>query len=317
MSAEPYVENPPLDWQHDGHILSAEQKKFYFKNGYIVIKNCVPKYELEKYRQRFQDICEGKNVLRDMTVMKDVSIAKSEYIQGEKAVTKVQDFNRDPVLFDYCKYPAVVDVAKDLIGTPKSNLIAMHTMLINKPPDSGKLTSRHPMHQDLQFFPFRPADYICCAWTAMEWVHRGNGCLVVVPGSHRDPGRLLEHEYPKWEGGVNKAYYGIENYDPSMPRLHVEMQAGDTVFFHPLLIHGSGANRTDGFRKAISCHYANDDVCRYINIEGTMQEESSREIIEIAKKRLRKFGQADDVDLDFSDLWRVRARAVNGKRANL
>ena len=31
-----------------------------------------------------------------------------------------------------------------------------------------------------------------------------------------------------------------------------------------------------------------------------MQEESSREIIEIAKKRLRKFGQADDVDLDFS-----------------
>jgi len=193
----------------------------------------------------------------------------------------------------------------------------MHTMLINKPPDSGKLTSRHPMHQDLHYFPFRPAAYICCAWTAMEWVHRGNGCLVVVPGSHKDPGKLLHHEYPNWEGGVNKAYYGIHNYDSSMPRLHVEMQAGDTVFFNPLLIHGSGANRTDGFRKAISCHYANDDICRYVNIEGTMQEESSKEIIEIARKRLRKFGQADDVSLDFSDLWRARSRAVNGKRANL
>jgi len=45
---------------------------------------------------------------------------------------------------------------------------------------------------------------------------------------------------------VNKAYHGIQNYDPSMPRLHVEMEAGDTVFFHPILIHGSGANRTDG-----------------------------------------------------------------------
>jgi len=27
-----------------------------------------------------------------MTVMKDVSIAKSEYVDGEKAITKIQDF---------------------------------------------------------------------------------------------------------------------------------------------------------------------------------------------------------------------------------
>lgn len=51
------------------------------------------------------------------------------------------------------------------------------------------------------------------------------------------------------QGGVNKMYHGIQNYDPSMPRQHLEMQAGDTVFFHPLLIHGSGTNRTAGFRK--------------------------------------------------------------------
>lgn len=129
--------------------------------------------------------------------MKDVSIAKSEFKAGEQAITKLQDFNNDPVLFDYCKYPAVVDVVRDLIGTPTSNLLSMHTMLINKPPDTGKLTSRHPMHQDLQYFPFRPEDGICCAWTAMEWVHRGNGCLVVVPGSHKGP--LYPHDYPKWE----------------------------------------------------------------------------------------------------------------------
>jgi ectoine hydroxylase-related dioxygenase (phytanoyl-CoA dioxygenase family) len=27
---------------------------------------------------------------------------------------------------------------------------------------------------------------------------------------------------------------------------------GDTVFFHPLLIHGSGTNRSPGFRKVNS-----------------------------------------------------------------
>lgn len=45
-------------------------------------------------------------------------------------------------------------------------------------------------------------------------------------------------------------YHGIMDYDPSYPRVHLEMAAGDTVFFHPLLIHGSGRNRTTGFRKA-------------------------------------------------------------------
>lgn len=44
-------------------------------------------------------------------------------------------------------------------------------------------------------------------------------------------------------------YHGIRNYDPSYPRVHLEMQPGDTVFFHPILIHGSGTNRTAGFRK--------------------------------------------------------------------
>jgi ectoine hydroxylase-related dioxygenase (phytanoyl-CoA dioxygenase family) len=33
------------------------------------------------------------------------------------------------------------------------------------------------------------------------------------------------------------------------------LDLGDTVFFHPILIHGSGPNRTQGFRKAISTHY--------------------------------------------------------------
>ena len=44
-------------------------------------------------------------------------------------------------------------------------------------------------------------------------------------------------------------YHGIHDFDPDAPRVHLEMETGDTVFFHPLLIHGSGMNRTQGFRK--------------------------------------------------------------------
>lgn len=57
------------------------------------------------------------------------------------------------------------------------------------------------------------------------------------------------------QGGVNKMYHGVTNYNPEEhSRVWVEMDEGDTVFFHPLLIHGSGANRTDGFRKVSIQH---------------------------------------------------------------
>ena len=42
-----------------------------------------------------------------MVVMKDVAIVKSEFMQDEKAVTKIQDFQHDDVLFEYCALPEV------------------------------------------------------------------------------------------------------------------------------------------------------------------------------------------------------------------
>ena len=51
------------------------------------------------------------------------------------------------------------------------------------------------------------------------------------------------------QNGVNKMYHGVKDFDPNAPMVHLEMEKGDTVFFHPILIHGSGMNRTKGFRK--------------------------------------------------------------------
>lgn len=48
------------------------------------------------------------------------------------------------------------------------------------------------LFQDLLYFPFRPADLIVGAWTAMETVDTENGCLVVLPGTHKR-GELLRH----------------------------------------------------------------------------------------------------------------------------
>ena len=79
----------------------------------------------------------------------------------------------------------------------------------------------------------------------MEKVNREKGGLVVYPGTHKLG--MLKHGYPDWsqEGGVNRAYFGImEVPSETTPRVYTEMEAGDTVFFHPHLIHGSGENKT-------------------------------------------------------------------------
>lgn len=174
------------------------------------------------------------------------------------------------------------------------------------------MTSRHPLHQDLYYFPFRPENKIICAWTALETINRQNGCLVVVPGSHK--GGFLNHDYPQWEGGVNSMYYGLQDIDISkLNMVHLEMEKGDTVFFHPLLIHGSGANRTNGFRKAISCHYAASE-CDYIDIKNTIQEKYGNEVVKLARN---KFKLKPDQQIHIHDIWRLKSRLVAGQRLNL
>ncbi|KAM5339219.1 phytanoyl-CoA dioxygenase, peroxisomal [Glossophaga mutica] len=297
----------PQQFQYtlDNNVLSLEQRKFYEENGFLVIKNLVSDADIERFRNEFERICKQEVKPLGLRVMKDVTIAKSEYAVSEKVITKVQDFQEDEELFRYCSLPEILKYVECFTGP---NIMAMHTMLINKPPDSGKKTSRHPLHQDLHYFPFRPSNKIVCAWTAMEHIDRNNGCLVVLPGTHK--GTLKPHDYPQWEGGVNIMFHGVQDYDKNNARVHLMMEKGDTVFFHPLLIHGSGQNKTQGFRKAISCHFASGDS-HYIDVKGTSQENIEQEVVELAKK----LHGLEDVSM--KDIWRFRARLVKGERINL
>jgi len=141
----------------------------------------------------------------------------------------------------------------------------------------------------------------------METCNKQNGCLIVIPGTHK--GELLPHGYPPTEtGAVNKAFHGVYGYE-NVPVTHLEMEAGDTVLFHPILLHGSGINMTKGFRKSISCHYAASD-CQYIEVKGTIQESIADEVNQIAEKKGLH-------GISYVDVWKARARLVKGVACNL
>lgn len=60
-------------------------------------------------------------------------------VKDRKSVNKIQDFNRDPVLREYIEHKAILDIAETFCGP---NILAVHTMLIAKPPDVGFGSSR-------------------------------------------------------------------------------------------------------------------------------------------------------------------------------
>ncbi|BES89738.1 Phytanoyl-CoA dioxygenase (PhyH) [Nesidiocoris tenuis] len=282
-------------------FLNDDQRQFYEENGFIVIPKLIEDELLDQFSERFINLCDGRVPRGGITLMKDVSLMKKG-ATGERLYNKAQDIVYDEVFEKYFFHPKLLDYVSAFTGP---NIKAVHTMLINKPPDAGSLTSRHPLHQDLYYFPFRPEDRIVAAWTAMERINVDNGCLVVLPGTHK--GRLHQHDYPKWEGGVNKAYHGVLGHD-DYKTVALTMEKGDTVFFHPLLIHGSGANMTNGFRKAISSHYAASE-CYYIDVKGTLQENISKEIEEMAKKK--------GIPLTMKEVWQLRSRLVRGEEGTL
>ena len=244
-------ERPPRN-----STVTSDELAHYREHGYAVVRRLFVDDEMARWRDRLAALIRGDvEPAKGMVLMRDVMVVKGAVTPGSpsEAIAKIQDFDDDDVLSTYTLHPRLLAHVKPITG---EHIVSIHNMLINKPPG---VDGRHPLHQDLLYFPFRPADRIVASWTALEPATRENGCLAVVPGSHR--GDLLRHGNLDWDY-VNIAYFGAEGVGAHPERLHLEMEPGDTVFFHPLLLHGSGRNRSAGFRRAISSHFAAAD-CAY------------------------------------------------------
>ena len=229
--------------------LTDEQVAQYWEQGYLLVGGLVSAVRLAAYERRFIALASGKAVpCPDMGIMRDVMVVRGAASPATAldAVNKLFNFEDDPELYGYALEPALLMAVRSLIG---EDIFSVSTNFFNKPPG---LDGRHPLHQDLRYFSLRPADSIVAVWTACTDTNRQNGCLAVIPGSHK--GGLLAHGDPDWQH-VNAGFFGIQDIDLNRRR-HVPMGQGDTLLFHPLLVHGSGRNRGNACRRAIAAHYA-------------------------------------------------------------
>ncbi len=231
--------------------LAPEDIAHYREQGFLVLKGLFSQAQLKQWNDRFLEVVDSDpTVLPDaMKVMRDVMVVKGAVKPASPvhAVNKLLCLENDPVLSSFSRAPELVGPVKDLLG--EEEIYSLSSNVFNKPPG---VDGRHPLHQDLRYFKVRPADKIIGVWCALLHAGREQGCLAVIPGSHHMD--LLPHNEPDWDY-LNHGFFGVEDIDLSL-RQHVEMAPGDTLLFHPLLIHGSGRNRSSQFRRAISVHYA-------------------------------------------------------------
>lgn len=295
----------------DNGVLTQEERKFYEENGFILRNKYLTDTQVKRFNDRFSELCENPSQRsKFMLVMRNVTEKNNEKLNDKKKlrlksdIVKLQDWQNDSVLMEYAKNPTILKTVSAFTG---KNIHSIHTMYINKPPDKGNGSSRHPPHQDLWYFPFRPADLIVASWTALEKIDEKNGCLYVLPGSHKST--LLNHCYPIKGGVVNKAYHQIKDFDISTTKnlKSLHMEPGDTVFFHPLLFHGSGPNKSKHYRRAISTHFASAQ-CHQIKLTpGDTQWSVKQELEEMALKQ--KIGK-----ITFHQIWQLKNRCLQGKR---
>ena len=188
--------------------------------------------------------------------------ALAAFRAGFDAVTAQLGENRRPERFgqwhlcfrwayDLVIHPPILDAVEDLLGP---NLLVHSTTAFFKRPHSPEFVS---WHQD-GYNWILDVPRLASAWVVLSESTCENGCLRVIPGSHRR--MRLEHSMrPEKDNLLGTGLQVTAELDESHA-VDVQLAAGEMSFHHVDIVHGSGPNRSDGPRIGFAIRYTTPDV---------------------------------------------------------
>lgn len=230
--------------------LTADQKSFFDMYGYLPYQRVLSDEELAALRQRTVDIIEGKMThVPPRYIQLEAAFRNDENTPQMDTVRKMTHLCYfDPLFQAVAKKPEIVDVIEDLLGP---NIKLYTDQLMMKPRFNGTVTD---WHQDAVAWPFFiPQNHISC-WVALDDATVENGCMTVIPGSH------------KW-GPIPAEYKQKFFDDPELTKpTPVELKAGHCMFHHALNFHRTGANPTPNRRRGLALHYLHAET-KYLGID--------------------------------------------------
>jgi ectoine hydroxylase-related dioxygenase (phytanoyl-CoA dioxygenase family) len=147
---------------------------------------------------------------------------------------------------DIARLPAAVQTLAGIIGP---NVKMMQSMLFIK--SEGK--PGQAWHQDETHIPTRDRS-LTAIWIALDDATTENGCLWVIPGSHRAGVLYPDREQDDARFDCTREAYGFRyREEEAVP---VELAAGSALVFDGYLLHRSLPNTgRHGTRRALVNHY--------------------------------------------------------------
>jgi 2-oxoglutarate-dependent dioxygenase len=215
--------------------LTEIEVRFYREEGYLYLPGVISSETAAAIRAEVLDVmaAAGKSYeeLCNSSGSKGKLIQSSQYLAGS-------------ALDGYVNSPNLNAIAAQLMGGPSSLYLPFTAV------KSGGGGGTFHFHQDNQYTRFDGPGINL--WMAISPMSPENGCLMVVPRSHR-VGTIEDSISPDGDGHRAVAE------DPSR-FLPVRMNPGDVIAFSRLTVHGSGPNHTDEPRLAYAVQYHRDDV---------------------------------------------------------
>jgi phytanoyl-CoA hydroxylase len=229
-------------------MLSAIQVEQFERDGYLVLEGCAS-----------LSFCQ--QTLGYVQIALDQQIAPVEYEvdtkypgapltkdeEGGSTVRRLlQAYARDPLFSKWVEHVPVRQALAQLLGSPYYLSQAHHNCIMTKHP---RYSSSTGWHRDSRYWNFERAELIS-VWLALRDEVVENGCLWVIPGSHRlsleadqfDTAQFLRKDYPA-------------NQDLLKQARSVPLRAGDVLLFHSNLFHAAGANHTQATKFSLVMTY--------------------------------------------------------------
>ncbi len=232
----------------DNHLLPGpDDVAFFQEKGYWVSPKIISDDRLEQLRERMERVYNeqfetGKPPWRGYWKTGD----------NPRALRKTDNSHwSDLVIRALATDPVIGAIAAKLMQTDCIRL--WHDQLLYKPGRGpGRETANVGWHQDYSYWQCAAEPTLVTAWVAFDDVDLSNGCMQVVPYSHKW-GLVNVNDF--FEQDLEKQQRMMELPEgASFEPVPLIMKAGQVSFHHALTIHGSGPNTTDKPRRSLAVH---------------------------------------------------------------
>ena len=216
------------------HTLTNQQIETFNTDGYIVIRQLIPRDMLDELTVDYDRATRGEL---------DVPEWKSKFGKG-KTLQLGHPSRKITGWEDHAYRKIIVDVGKQLLG---DDIEYSYDQMIFKPPGSD---TELLWHQDAGYgWKGEANGRSTTCWLAFSKATKAMGSLQFIPDSHQHG--IVEHIDATDRSPIQAVLEAV--CDPSLAET-VEYEPGDATFHHGRTLHYSEGNSTDEPRKGLSTH---------------------------------------------------------------